>query len=109
MRQEARTRRSRIARLFAVVWLVGASGPFLSTPTPGYGAPVGQTPPAPADSSPQQQAQALREEGDTLLGQRDPRGALDRFQQALVLFRQAGDRAGERLALNQSGIAHYRL
>ena len=107
MRQEVRTRWSRVARLVAVWWLVGASGP-LRLPTPSYGAPFAQTPPAPTDSSPQQQAQALRQEGDTLLGQRDPGSALDRFQQALVLYRQAGDRAGERLALNQIGIAHYR-
>ncbi len=55
------------------------------------------------------EASALMEEAGNLFGQGDLSGALARYQQALAIRRQTGDRAGQSVALFNIGVVHYRL
>src|SRR5262249_48084945 len=54
------------------------------------------------------QATQLLANGRAAEDRGDPRGALMSFQQALDLFRRAGERSGESVALNNIGGAYYR-
>jgi len=107
-------RRGRRGLSLILVMVAGAGLLMRATPA-AFSAPLSQAPtPAPGPTALptleqlqlQIQAAKLVLEGIGLQGKNDLQGALDRYNQALAIFRQAGDRKDEGHTLRQIGTVY---